>query len=71
MSSLNKKTDLGIPQFGALNVTLLLVKINGILKELKNGVVGSFFVANLAIYNTKRNQKMVTRALQRVTNKLR
>ena len=44
--------------------------INGILGELGNGVDGSLFADDLAIYITTRNQRVATRALQGVTNKL-
>ena len=44
--------------------------INGILGELGNGVDGSFFADDLAIYITTRNQRVPTRSLQGMTNKL-
>ena len=53
-----------------LSVTLFLVALNGILRELRNGVYGSLFADDLAIYITTRNQRMVARVLQGVTNKL-
>ena len=58
-------TDLEIPQGGVLSVTLFLVAINGIL-----GVDGSLFADDLAMCISARNQKVATRALQGVTNKL-
>ena len=69
-TSQNKQTDLGVPQGGVLSVTLFLVAINGILGELGNGVNGSLFADNLAIYITTKNQRVATRALQGVTNRL-
>ena len=60
-------TNLGIPQGGVLSIILFLVAINGILG---NGVDGSLFADDLAIYITTRNQRVATRALQGVTNKL-
>ena len=68
--SQNKQTDLEIPQGGLLSVTLFLAAINGILGELGNGMDGSLFADDLSIYNTRRSQRVATRALQRVTNKL-
>ena len=53
-----------------LSVTLLLVSINGILGELGNGVDGSLFPDDLSIYITTRSQRVTSRALQGVTNKL-
>ena len=44
--------------------------INGILGEFGNGVDGSLFAGDLAIYITTRSQKVTSRALQEVTNKL-
>ena len=41
--SQSKQTDLGVPQGGVLSVTLLLVAINGILGEQRNGVDESLF----------------------------
>ena len=57
---------LGIPQGGVLSVTLFLVAINGILRELGNGVDGSLFTDDLAFYITTRNQRVTTGALQGV-----
>ena len=48
--SQNKQTDLGVSQGGVLSVILFLVAINGILRELGNGVDGSLFADDLAIY---------------------
>ena len=53
-----------------LSVTLFLVAINSILLELGNAVDVSLFADDLAIYITIRNQRVATRALQGVTNKL-
>ena len=47
--SQSKQTNLGIPQRGVLSVTLFLVAINGILRELGNGVDGSLFADDLEI----------------------
>ena len=66
----SERTELGIPQGGVLSVTLFLVAINDILKELGNGVDGSLFADDLAIYTTTRNLRVATRALQTTTNKL-
>ena len=52
------------------SVCLFLVAINGILYELVNGVDGSFFIDDLAIHITTRNQRVAFRALQGATNKL-
>ena len=68
--SQNKQTDLRIPQGGVLSVTLFLVEINGILGELGNEVNGSLFADDLAIYITTKNQRVTSRALQGVINKL-
>ena len=46
----SKQTDLEIPQGGVLRVTLFLIAINGILKELGDGADGSLFAEDLAIY---------------------
>ena len=54
--SQSKQTDLGISQGEVLSVTLFLVAINGVLGELGNGVDGSLFTDNLAIYITTRSQ---------------
>ena len=62
--SQSKQTDLRIPQGGVLSVTFFLVAING------NGVVELIFADDLAIYITTSNQRVASRALQRVTNKL-
>ena len=51
-------------------MTLFLIAINDILKELGNGVDGSLFADDLAIYITTRNLRVATRALQTMTNKL-
>ena len=59
-----------IPQRGVLSVTFFLVAINGILGELGNGVDGSLFADDLAIYIPTRNQRVTARAMQGVTNKL-
>ena len=42
--SLSKQTDLGIPQWVVISVTLFLMAINGILGELEIGVDKSLFV---------------------------
>ena len=42
----------------------------GVQEELGNGVDGSFYADNLAMYITIRNQRVAARALQGVTNKL-
>ena len=62
-TSQNKQTDLGIPQGGLLSITLFLVSVNGILGELGNGVDGSLFADDLAIYITTKNQRVAIRAL--------
>ena len=54
-----------IPQREVLSVTLFLVAINVILREFRNE-----WMDNLAIYITTRNQRVGSRALQGVTNKL-
>ena len=56
--SQSRKTDLGVPQGGVLSVTLFLVAINDILNELRNGVDGSLFADDLAIYTTTRNMRV-------------
>ena len=53
-----------------LSSTLFLVAINDILRKLGSGVDGSLFADDLAIYITTRNQRVATRTLQVVTNKL-
>ena len=53
-----------------LSVTLFLVAINGILGELGNKVDGSLFTHDLAIYITRRYQRVAARTLQGMTNKL-
>ena len=53
-----------------LSVTLFLMAINGILGELENGVDGSLSADDLAIYITTKSQRVASRALQGVTNKL-
>ena len=53
-----------------LSVTFFLVAINGILEELGNGVDGSLFADDLAIYITTRSQRVASREMQGVTNKL-
>ena len=53
-----------------LSVTLFLVAINGILVELGNGVDRSLFADDLAIYIITRSQRVASRSLQGVTNKL-
>ena len=68
--SQSKHTDFRVPQGVVLTVTLFLVIINGILGELGNGVDGSLFADDLAIYITRRSQRVASRALQGVTNKL-
>ena len=69
-TSQNRQTDLGIPQGGVLSVTRFLVTIYGILGELGNVVDESLFADDLAIYITKRNQRVVIRTLQTTTNKI-
>ena len=44
--------------------------MNGILGELGNGVDGSLFAGDLAVYITIRNQRVATRVLKGMTNKL-
>ena len=61
---------MGIPHGGVLSVTLFLVAINRILEEFGNGIDGSHLADDLAIYITRRNQIVATRALQGLTNKL-
>ena len=51
-------------------MTLFLVAINSIFRELGNEVNGSLFTDDLAIYITTRNQRVATVALQTTTNKL-
>ena len=53
-----------------LSVTLFLVVIDDILKELGNRMDGSLFADDLAIHITTRNQRVTARALYVVTNKL-
>ena len=53
-----------------LSVTLFLVAIKGILGELGNGVDGFIFADDLEIYITTKNQRVASRALQEMTNKL-
>ena len=67
--SQSKQTDLGIPQSRVFSDTIFLVAINEILGELGHGVHGSLFADNLAIYIT-RSQRVESRALQGVNNKL-
>ena len=67
---LTEQTDPGVPQGGVLSVTLFLVAINEIMGELGNGVDGSLFANDLAIYITTKNQRVATRTLQGVTNRL-
>ena len=66
----SKQTDLGILKGGVLSIIIFLVAINGILGELGNGVDGSLFADDLAIYITKRSRRAAFRALQGMTNKL-
>ena len=68
--SQSKQRDLEIPQRPVLSITLFLVAINGILGKLGNGVDGSLFADDLSIYITIRNQRVASRALQGVINKL-
>ena len=58
--SQSKQTDFGIPQGGVLSVTFFLVVVNDILG---NGVDESLFADNLAIYITRRNPRVESRAL--------
>ena len=51
-------------------VTLFLVAINRILGELGNGVDGSFFADDLAIYIITRSWRVASRVLQGVAHKL-
>ena len=51
-------------------MTLFLIAINNILKELGNGADGSLFADYLKIYITTKNLRVRTRALQTTTNKL-
>ena len=66
----NKRTDQGILMVRVLSVTRFLVAINSILGQLGDGVDGSIFADDLAIYITIRNQKVAARALQGFTNNL-
>ena len=66
----SRKTELGIPQGGVMSVTLFLIAINHILKELGNSVDGSLFANDLAIYITTRTLRVATRALKTTTKKL-
>ena len=68
--SQSKQTDLGIPQAGVFSVTLFLVAIIGIFRELGNGVDESLSADDLAIYITIISQRMAYRALQGMTSKL-
>ena len=61
---IQQKTVLGIPQRGVLSVTLFLIAINDIIKELGHSVDRSLFANDLAIYITTRNLRVATRALQ-------
>ena len=51
-------------------MTLFLVAINSIFRELGNEVNGSLFTDDLAIYITTRKQRMAIRDLQTNTNEL-
>ena len=53
-----------------LSITLFLVAINDIFGELGNGMNGSLFADDLTIFIIRRNQRVATRDLQGVTNKL-
>ena len=68
--SQSKRTDLGIAQGGVLSITLILMGISSTFGELGNEVDRSLFADDLAIYFTRRNQKVAARTLQGVTNKL-
>ena len=61
---------MGIPQGEVFSVTLFIVTINSILGELGNGLDGSLFADDLEIYITIRNQRVATKVLQGVTDKL-
>ena len=63
----NKRTDQGILMVRVLSVTRFLVAINSILGQLGDGVDGSIFADDLAIYITIRNQKVAAKALKRLT----
>ena len=69
-NSQSKQTDLVISQGGVLSLTIFIVANNGILRKFENVVDGSLFADDLAIYITARNQRVVARARQGVTNKL-
>ena len=58
--SKSRKTDLGVLQGAVLSVTLLLVTINNILNKLGNGVDGSLFAEDLAIYTTTNKLKKMS-----------
>ena len=53
-----------------LSLTLYLVAINGMLEKFENGVDGSLFADDLAIYIIPRSQRVASRAMQGVANKL-
>ena len=55
---------------GMLSVTLFQVAINGILGKLRNIENESLFADDLAIYITTRKQRVISRALEGVTNNI-
>ena len=67
---IKKKREEELRYNKSFSVTLLLLTINCILGELGNGVDGSLFADDVAIYITIRSQRMAARALQGVSNKL-
>ena len=67
--SQNTQTDLGIPQGGVLDIILFLFAINGILGRIGIGVELSVSTCPGNI-NYNKNQRVASRALQGVTNKL-
>ena len=67
-TSLNKQTDLGIPQREVLSLTVFLVANYDIQTERR--MDESLFADDLAVYITTKNQRVITRTLQRVNKKL-
>ncbi|GBN35905.1 hypothetical protein AVEN_131888-1 [Araneus ventricosus] len=58
----------GVPQGSVLSVTLFIIKINEVIKQLPTGVSGSLFVDDLEIHCSGEDMGFLERKLQEAVN---
>jgi ribonuclease HI len=60
----------GVPQGSVLSVTLFIISVNGILKEIPASVTGSLYVDDLHISCEGKDMRFLNRQLQAAVNKI-